>query len=105
MICTLLRKPLIGGGGILNALPCAVMNIDATRVPTIPRRTSIQGNFRSAQNGVMLCWGVSGEPYANPPTRYPTNVLVFKVPSLLDCFPWVPPTDAHSATFFKQVGQ
>jgi hypothetical protein len=34
MICTLLRKPL-NGGGILNALPCGGMNIDATRVPVL----------------------------------------------------------------------
>ncbi len=33
MICTLLRKPLNGGGGILQSIPCAVLNIDRTRVP------------------------------------------------------------------------
>jgi hypothetical protein len=33
MICTILRKPL--NGGVLNALPCAAMNLDATRVPVL----------------------------------------------------------------------
>ncbi len=32
MICTLFRKPL-NGGGILQSLPCATLNIDRTRVP------------------------------------------------------------------------
>ncbi len=31
MICTILRKPL-NGGGILSGLPCACLNIEASRV-------------------------------------------------------------------------
>lgn len=77
MIVTLLRKPLIGGGGILNALPCACLNIDASRVGT---SKSIPAGL--SKDKVKLIYGGYGLDSRdnsgwNPNIgRFPANVIV-----------------------------
>lgn len=83
MICTLLRKPLNGGGrGILHALPCAIMNIDGTRVGTcggtlgtpliVSRSKFVYGQamgLKKFSSDRSLLQG-----------RFPTNVILAGVP-------------------------
>lgn len=76
MICTLLRKPLTGGS-ILNALPCAVMNIDACRVGTLGGtvKVSITQSFGHGIYGQ----GLHGPCVIVPLNvgRFPANVIHF----------------------------
>lgn len=85
MICTLLRKPLAGsGGGILKALPCAALNIDACRIPSTShvvsrvsvRKSTLPGDPRTGRALGMFRPGAVFVPTNHPGGRYPTNVLM-----------------------------
>ena len=107
MICTLLRKPL-NGGGILQSLPCAVMNIDATRVP-------VSSGTRSPRypSNVLLDMGVTDtlDKAVGFMVGRGNRSLVFPTPSNgVTGWGWVgPPRDAlfdpggYVSRFFKVV--
>ena len=87
MICTLLRKPL-NGGGVLNALPCAAMNLDACRVGT---SKSIPGspNSKKGQTAVLGKYGAASLEHSgqNPNIgRFPANIIIRSDPSILQWF-------------------
>ena len=87
MICTLLRKPL-NGGGILSTLPCAAMNLDACRVGT---SKSIPGspNSKKGQTAVLGKYGASSLDHSgqNPNIgRFPANLIIRSDPALLQWF-------------------
>jgi site-specific DNA-methyltransferase (adenine-specific) len=86
MICTLPRKPL--NGGVLNALPCAAMNLDACRVGTsksIPRSP----NSKNGQGPIFGKYGASTPEQTgqNPNIgRFPANLIIRSDPVLLQWF-------------------
>ncbi len=78
MICTLLRKPL-NGGGILSALPCACLNIEASRVgtETIQQRWSVRldGSCGIGGKSVGILQKESGF-VTETVGRYPANIVL-----------------------------
>ncbi len=79
MICTLLRKPL-NGGGILSALPCGVLGIGLCRVP-LSGSEKLNAVQRSQTDGIPSNWRMNRSqrgieiPTYNPQGRFPANVL------------------------------
>jgi hypothetical protein len=96
MIVSLLRKPL-NGGGILNALPCGGMSIDASRIPMTDNlgggtvgglfwaMRDLEGNLRKAIGS-----GDKG--------RFPANVILYSLSSILGRFPVMSATVRNPAT-------
>jgi hypothetical protein len=78
VICTLLRKPLTGGG-ILNVLPCACLNIEASRVgtETIQQRLAVRsdGSCGIGGKGVGILQKASGV-VTETVGRYPANIVL-----------------------------
>ena len=87
MICTLLRKPLYGGG-ILNALPCGGMNIESSRVPIEPedlRKTSrpnSTGKILKSREGDIIFDNPRSRTDSFHRGRFPAN-LIFSPESAL----------------------
>ena len=81
MICTLLRKPLIGG--IIQSLPCACLNIDASRSAMSKEdqeaclRLSGFNRTQSIGGKGMLCGGqiTDRSDYDFSKGRFPANLI------------------------------
>ncbi len=76
MICTLLRKPLNGGGGILSALPCGSINIDGSRIGTTggTKRSDPNAPFALGM-GTWNGWRTGHKVISLDVGRYPANTL------------------------------
>ena len=100
MIVTLLRKPLTGS--VIQTLPCACLNLDASRVGTskaIP--AGLSRGKKALYSGV---WGLDSRDNSgwNPNIgRFPANVIVHV--SVQSAFPEV--VGATSRTDTHSVGQ
>ncbi len=87
MICTILRKPLNGGGVIAN-LPCGGIQIDACRVGT---SKAIPGGLSKRDSQVIYQGGYKPDSRDNSgwnPNigRFPANLIIRSDPSLLQWF-------------------